>query len=132
MSDTTLYVFSVPSGEHKIGITNNYTARLKNLQTGNHQVLSASIAFEIPDGKARDIERIMHNELSSYHVSGEWFRVPIQLIGNLFDSVYCAVFADKTEIPQSESEVKTKPKFDRVAYQREYMRKKRAKERGNE
>jgi hypothetical protein len=60
----------------KIGVTGNsaYT-RLSGLQTGNWRSLILVSTVVVGDEKqATRIEKIVHEKLREFHVSGEWFR----------------------------------------------------------
>ena len=74
-----MYIISNDKGYIKVGITNNPTKRLKQLQTGNPNKLSLLFTeeFESPRAHLLKIEKIVHKELQEYKNDsiGEWFKV---------------------------------------------------------
>ena len=58
----------------KIGISNNPSKRLKQLQTGCPFPIKIIKKFEVSN--AEEIETALHNKLSFYNSSGEWFMIP--------------------------------------------------------
>lgn len=60
-------------GFYKIGVADNITKRIRNLQTGNpHKInLVAACKFDKP----HDLELGLHNLLKNVRDTGEWFRL---------------------------------------------------------
>lgn len=64
------FVYFITNGtHHKIGISNDPEKRLRQLQTGSSETLSLDGMIEADD----DFESLLHEELSDWHVRGEWF-----------------------------------------------------------
>lgn len=60
----------------KIGRTkNNPIERLKALKVGNANI---SMIGHVPTQNAELLEKTLHEELSKFHVSGEWFSISTQ------------------------------------------------------
>ena len=73
-------VYFITDGEYiKIGTANNPKTRLKELQTGNARPLS--IIKSIKGSFA--IENAFHYKYKEYRVSGEWFNLPKEIIGEI-------------------------------------------------
>lgn len=67
-----MYLYIVKSkGFHKIGITQDFKARLGQLQTANPFKIEGVCLFEF--GDALPIERSLHQKYASKRASGEWF-----------------------------------------------------------
>lgn len=77
-----LYVASVPSGCHKIGIAKNPRVRRGELQTGNPELITLVGSTQIdPDGfDARELERRIHSLLGEQHRRGEWFECSFERV----------------------------------------------------
>lgn len=75
------FVYLISDGKYtKIGYSNNPYARLTALQTANPQELKIVALFPVASGKA--LEQLIHSQLESHKVSGEWFDAPlIQILG---------------------------------------------------
>ena len=80
MSGQAIYVMQVPSGYVKIGIAKDAPLRLSVLQTGNPEPIRLVAWFDLPGFNSYEIEREMHSWLRLFHVRGEWFRVPLDLV----------------------------------------------------
>lgn len=119
MTAMTAGVYVMEScGALKIGISLDAHHRRINLQIGNpHPIaLLAFMDFEDQGYEAREVEAELHRRLASKRIRGEWFAVTIDEIE-----------AELKDMPSREGMTagETAPKFDKVAYQREYMRKRR-------
>lgn len=88
MSDRT-YVYIIGNrlpegicGPVKIGVAANPSARLAQLQTGNHAKLEIAAAFCCPNREtARSIEDAFHSVLEKKQLLGEWFAMgPIEAV----------------------------------------------------
>lgn len=121
MTVSCIYFMSTPDGLCKIGVAKEPKERLKYLQTGNPQRITLEGAWEIepPIGTARDVERELHSMLSEHRAHGEWFRVAPDVAMMLFKSA-CEKLAEPVE------SVELRVGYN--AYMRDYMRKKRAKD----
>ena len=78
-----MYVYAIresESGRIKLGISRNPEQRLKQLQTGNSQVLEL-VAFKKAKNGFSD-EKAAHEIASSHHVRGEWFDGGVAAIGS--------------------------------------------------
>jgi len=71
---TAIYVITTDKGICKVGISNNPTLRLEQLQTGSTYPLRLVYQAVHPD--ASRIEALVHHDLASKHTYGEWFQVP--------------------------------------------------------
>lgn len=68
-------VYYISMGEcYKIGITNNIYRRYKNLKTANPFIKDCRITKYFKGDIAENLETSIHEALSEYNVSGEWFR----------------------------------------------------------
>ena len=74
-------------GYIKIGLAENPSFRLKQLQTGSPVKLRlrASIPCDVKDAQA--YERGLHKQLKEYHVLGEWFLADAPLIQGMLQGV---------------------------------------------
>lgn len=63
----------------KIGIAKDPIRRMSQLQTGNYRKLQIHHIIQMPHGvRARTVESIVHNKLSSVKIDGggeEWFKI---------------------------------------------------------
>jgi hypothetical protein len=80
-----LYVIGAESGPYKIGIANDPYHRLRNLQTGNPNVLSCLILAK--DDCAPRYERVAHQSLREFLVSGEWFDTSLENIKSVLAAI---------------------------------------------
>lgn len=72
-------VYLISCGQyHKIGITNDLTKRIQQLQTGAAERILYVDSFE-SNQAVKDEQRI-HQELYQYRVRGEWFDIPTSLL----------------------------------------------------
>lgn len=68
-----IYAIQAESGPIKIGITNNLTKRLRQLQSGHYEALKP-IAAQIKSDSDALVEEWIHEKLASSLIRGEWFR----------------------------------------------------------
>lgn len=77
MSRQPTFVYVIGQGDGmfmKVGITSNPKARLAELQTGNPYPLDMMHTRRMPSrDAARTVEARVHDILSDFHMSGEWF-----------------------------------------------------------
>lgn len=60
----------------KIGVAGNLRRRLKDLQNGNHMMLTIKASVKLKDREdAFKFESMMHSLVRSCHSSGEWFEL---------------------------------------------------------
>lgn len=82
----TVYIVSESGDRHsvKIGFTNypSISRRLDSLQTGNPTELV--ILGEITDGSL-ELERALHDHFREYHLRGEWFDIPTNVLHGFLD-----------------------------------------------
>lgn len=75
------YVYMIRNGPKskspiKIGMANNPKQRVKELQTGNPEVLHIVMTIKCNSRKhARLVERTLHNQLCGVNVLGEWYKI---------------------------------------------------------
>lgn len=65
-----IYIAYAPTGHHKIGLSKNPGARIKQLNNTPYEV---TIIHTFPANHARIAEEVLHTEFSSKRVRGEWF-----------------------------------------------------------
>ena len=70
-----LYVIGTTENKQKIGFTNDLNKRLKTLQTGNPDKLIIHHFEEVPNHRARIMEKRLHRDLSHKRLKGEWFNL---------------------------------------------------------
>lgn len=69
------------SNKYKIGVTkNDPSKRLKGLQTGSSEKLLLIDYFETL--YPYRMEKMLHNRYMKYHVLGEWYELPTDIINN--------------------------------------------------
>lgn len=81
------YVYFVQCNEFtKIGFAADVQQRFCNLQIGNpYQLrLLRTIASDNPV----EIEEEIHSRLEKYHVRGEWFQIPLDVLADLLEEVF--------------------------------------------
>lgn len=143
LNERCLYVISTPSGYWKIGIAKEPQNRLRSLQTGNPEQLTLYTEIGTLELDPLSIEREIHNNLAPFRTTGEWFKATQKQILTGIRRAFSryrapAVYAryirrfggrlERTcgqpdEPPQY---IKVDGYFDRTAYQRDLMRKRRA------
>lgn len=73
-----IYVLEVPTGEVKIGIAQDVSARVAALQTGNHQKIDIAYQRRVQSlSIAAQIEALLHAHYSDCRLEGEWFALDI-------------------------------------------------------
>lgn len=72
-----IYLISSKNGYVKIGIAKNPEKRLKQLQTGNAEILTIEYIVDVMVNTAKLVESMIHHNLKDYKKSGEWFDVSI-------------------------------------------------------
>lgn len=71
-----MYVYLIGTEDiQKIGITNDLSRRLRELQTGNPHELTLHHHILVEDKDALSIEKKIHLELNHRKLKGEWFRM---------------------------------------------------------
>lgn len=75
----------------KIGISSDLANRVSQVQTGCPMPIENVAYMQMPAGKAREAERILHFQLKPYHTQGEWFRL------NLSDPDHKTAFKEATD-----------------------------------
>ena len=79
-----VYLIKERDGEHryKIGSTRSHdvSKRLKQLQTGNSSELTIEDSFETET--PFKLEKMLHNNLHSSRVNGEWFELEKETVEN--------------------------------------------------
>lgn len=89
----------------KIGFSKNPWARITELKTG-----CPELRLVATERGTKELEKQRHNQFSEYRFVGEWFCLSDDIRGHL------NVLAGRSQPSKA---------FDRTAYQREYMRKRR-------
>lgn len=74
LTKRSVYVIAVRGADFvKIGITADATARMRDLQIGNHQKLELRHELKVDAVAAVAIETIAHRLFQKFHAGGEWF-----------------------------------------------------------
>ena len=83
------YVYFITDGRYvKIGKANSIRERLATLQTGSPLPLILSYALECTTGQeACIIEKHYHSKFGTYRMCGEWFDLPVGLLGSIQEIV---------------------------------------------
>lgn len=84
-----IYVIGTDT-KQKIGISHNTKQRLQTLQTGNPENLVIHHTIEVPDNRARLMERMLHKDYSYLRLKGEWFSMKPELAKSILDFAYIA------------------------------------------
>lgn len=79
-TDQGVYIFEC-QGMIKVGVTHDPLWRLKVSQTGNPFEIRL-LGFRVVEYPFR-VEKMLHRNLGAYHVRGEWFRVPPDVLNGL-------------------------------------------------
>ena len=81
-SDTSFY---------KIGVADNPTSRLKELQIGNPYPLSLVVTCGFPSSRvAKRAESDAHKQMEKYNIHGEWFDLSPKAVEQLkFEMIGC-------------------------------------------
>ena len=66
------------NGPCKLGISVNPDRRLKQLQTGQSELLTVHHREEAPADKVRLFERLLHRDIHHLRLSGEWFDLTVE------------------------------------------------------
>lgn len=74
---------------YKIGIAQNVEGRVGLMQVGCPYELEALVVFECEDPEL--VEEVLHNRFGRYHVRGEWYQLPDDLVLNIEAEFYSAV-----------------------------------------
>lgn len=75
MSNGFIYFISDNNGHIKIGVTEDVTRRMQQLQTGNAMELSLIHSIRMNSmSDAYDLETILHRTFDEYQVKNEWYR----------------------------------------------------------
>lgn len=72
----SLYLIRGNNGKYKIGIAKNPKKRLKQLQTGNPELLTIIETYQT--NNASKIEKALHNRYSHLRKEGEWFELSVR------------------------------------------------------
>lgn len=81
-----LYIIGSETGPKKVGITNNLTTRLRQIQTGNADRLSVLKSWELGEA-APLVEKAVHSRLARYRQAGEWFDADQSLIESAIEEI---------------------------------------------
>lgn len=73
-----IYLIEHPLGFYKIGIARFSDDRVKDLQTGSPFELS--VRSWVTTTEPHEVESDLHDSLSEYHVRGEWFELPDDVV----------------------------------------------------
>lgn len=88
----SIYVIQAASGAVKIGIAQDVKARLRELQTGNHEHLTTLYQLEFANREiAAALELVLHKRYTNHALRGEWFTVDTDRLIN--DILFAMTFA---------------------------------------
>lgn len=68
-----LYIIGTQGRRQKIGFSKDVSKRLATLQTGNPEPLTIHHVEEVPDHRARLLEKKIHRDMNYKRIKGEWF-----------------------------------------------------------
>lgn len=90
-----LYIIGSDDGPFKIGISQTPEKRLKQLQTGNSNILKIQYQEEISFDNPFEFEKILHFNLKFKKLKGEWFNETLNNI--LLEIDYAKIrYSDET------------------------------------
>lgn len=96
------FLYLIKSNEfYKIGIANNVSSRLAQLQTGSPITLEVVLCFEF--GNATPVEQSLHQRFSDQRGNGEWFRLASSDVYDL-SSICVMLGGKKSEVSPSTPE----------------------------
>lgn len=89
----SLYVVLAEDGLVKIGVTKNICHRVKGIRNSGHgKVINYFVTEKCKNSYS--IEKMIHDELKKYMISGEWFNIPyksaVDYVKKIFD-----IYTDK-------------------------------------
>jgi hypothetical protein len=82
----SLYFLEVPSGHYKVGISEDPGARRAQLQCGCPEPITLACWTDIRDDGVDPaaFERLLHDVLTPWRASGEWFKVPTPVLARAY------------------------------------------------
>jgi hypothetical protein len=84
----TSNVYLLREGQcYKIGVSNDISRRLSDLQSGNSRKIEVVAHFKAPEDYCYVFEGAMHRRFSNSHVSGEWFCLSSEELGKLLSQM---------------------------------------------
>ena len=76
--ERTIYVIAAsPEGPVKLGISNDASKRLKQLQTGQDKTLVLYAEEKCRATHTHLLEKLLHKQLAHYRIRGEWFEIDV-------------------------------------------------------
>lgn len=86
------YIFSVPSGYVKVGVSDDYRRRLREIQQTCYEPVTYEMASTLSDGSpvdAFEMEQLVHRKLQPYAAERrEWFRTSVDIVMNVWLTVH--------------------------------------------
>ena len=79
METSFIYLIESDQGHVKIGYSQDPESRLSQLQTAHGKPLVLKYTREIDQTNTVTMERIIHEQLKQYRMSGEWFDISADL-----------------------------------------------------
>lgn len=104
MKTSFIYLIESDQGHVKIGYSQDPTARLAQLQTAHGKPLVLKYTREISEANTATMERIIHDQLKQYRLSGEWFDIASDIAQSEIDFAFIT-FGD---IPNLKTRFKNK------------------------
>ena len=78
MTTSYIYIIGADKPPYKVGISKNPERRLKNLQTASPHKLRIHVKQPTDAVKVKQLETLIHRNLSNYHTLGEWFNLDLE------------------------------------------------------
>lgn len=63
----------------KVGISKNVDKRMQELAIGNP--IDMELVAKIESENCENVEKVIHSLISKYHVRGEWYKLPNEIVG---------------------------------------------------
>lgn len=75
------YVYIMKEGDrYKIGYSKRAERRRKQLQTGSSRVIEVIHEIKCEEREAREVERRLQRMCMPYHIRGEWYLLPPEMV----------------------------------------------------
>jgi hypothetical protein len=84
---TIYFIRNQVNGSIKIGYSDDVDQRLLALQASNSDLLKIEKLLEVPKGRKKFWESMIHEAFKEYKIHGEWFQIPDQAFNQVY-SVY--------------------------------------------
>ena len=88
METSFIYLIESDQGHVKIGYSQDPESRLSQLQTAHSKPLVLKYTREIDQAATATMERIIHEQLKQYRMSGEWFDISADIARSEIDFAF--------------------------------------------